>query len=225
MIQGHRISVVIPCYNEEEGIRRVLEAIPASVDDRIVVDNNSTNLAGEVARSLGARVIFEGRQGYGFAYRAGFPEAVGEIIATLDGDGSYPAEWIPILVEKLLQENLDFISGCRFPLENPRAMPWSNRIGNALLTAAMVLLFGRRIRDSQSGMWVFRRSLLRSLVLTSGGMPLSEEIKLEAIGRGFRFREIHIPYRVRIGEAKLRKWRDGWDNLRFLVRKRLERGS
>ena len=89
-----------------------------------------------------------------------------------------------------------------------------------LLTLAMVLLYGRRIKDSQSGMWIFHRSLLPSLVLTSGGMPLSEEIKIETILKGFRFREVPIPYRDRIGEAKLRKWKDGWDNLIFLVKKR-----
>ena len=220
MIRGLTISVVIPCYNEDEGIRRVLEALPASIDERIVVDNNSTNGAGEVARSLGAKVLFEGRQGYGFAYRAGLPAASGDIIATLDGDGSYPAEVIPSLVEKLIAENLDFISGCRFPLQDPGSMPWSNKIGNWLLTAATAVLYGRGIRDSQSGMWVFRRSLLESVALTSGGMPLSEEIKLEAIGKGFRFLEVHIPYRDRIGEAKLRKWRDGWENLMFLIKKR-----
>jgi hypothetical protein len=87
----------------------------------------------------------------------------------------------------------------------------------------MALVYGRRIRDSQSGMWIFRRSLLSSLVLSSGGMPLSEEIKIEALLKGFRFREVHIPYRDRIGEAKLRKWRDGWENLVFLMKKRWSR--
>jgi len=211
---------VIPCYNEDEGIRKVLESLPHEIDERIVVDNNSTNGAGEVARALGAKVLPEPRQGYGFAYRRGLPAATGDIIATLDGDGSYPAEVIPALVGELLSEHLDFISGCRFPLENPRAMPWSNQVGNFLLTAATALLYGKVIKDSQSGMWIFRRSLLESLRLESGGMPLSEEIKLEVIRRGFRFREVHIPYRERIGEAKLRKWRDGWENLAFLVRKR-----
>lgn len=211
---------MIPCYNEDEGIRKVLESLPHEIDERIVVDNNSTNGAGEVARALGAKVLPEPRQGYGFAYRRGLPAATGDIIATLDGDGSYPAEVIPALVGELLSEHLDFISGCRFPLENPRAMPWSNQVGNFVLTAATALLYGKGIKDSQSGMWIFRRSVLESLRLESGGMPLSEEIKLEVIRRGFRFREVHIPYRERIGEAKLRKWRDGWENLAFLVRKR-----
>jgi hypothetical protein len=86
-----------------------------------------------------------------------------------------------------------------------------------------LLLFQKPIRDSQSGMWVFRRPLLERLRLTSDGMALSEEIKLEAILRGARFGEEHIDYGVREGEVKLQKWRDGWSNLTFLVQKRLGR--
>jgi glycosyltransferase involved in cell wall biosynthesis len=221
VIHGQKVSVVIPCYNEQDGIRHVLETLPPSVDERIVVDNNSTDSTGEVARSMGAKVVFEARPGYGSAYKAGLPAATGDIIATLDGDGSYPADWIPTLVENLVTGQLDFISGCRFPLADSKAMPISNKLGNLLLTAVMVVLFGRRIRDSQSGMWIFRRSLLQNLVLTSDGMPLSEEIKIEALLKGYKFREVHIPYRVRVGDVKLRKWRDGWQNLRFLVGKRM----
>jgi hypothetical protein len=69
-------------------------------------------------------------------------------------------------------------------------------------------------------MWIFRRSILPRLRLTSDGMALSEEIKLEVLMQGLRFREIHIPYHERIGDVKLRKWKDGWHNLSFLVKKR-----
>ena len=89
------------------------------------------------------------------------------------------------------------------------------------LTLTAMLLFFRPIRDSQSGMWVFRRAILDRLRVTSDGMPFSQEIKLEAILRGFRFGESHIAYGARIGEVKLQKWRDGWLNLSFLFRKRL----
>src|SRR6185436_14107809 len=85
MHRGLKISVVIPCYNEEEGIQTVIHAMPAYVDEIVVVDNNSTDRTSEVARSLGAVVVFQGRKGYGAAYQAGLPAATGDIIATLDG--------------------------------------------------------------------------------------------------------------------------------------------
>jgi glycosyltransferase involved in cell wall biosynthesis len=216
------ISLVIPCYNEEQGIRQVLSRVPATVDEVVVVDNASTDRTAEVAAALGARVVRESRRGYGAAYKAGLPAARGDIVVTLDGDGSYPPEEIPRLVDVLLERGWDFLSACRFPLADPRAMPWTNRLGNQVLTWATALLFRQPIRDSQSGMWVFRRSLLGQLRLTSDGMSLSEEIKLETLLRGFRFGEAYVRYGLREGDVKLRKWRDGWSNLAFLVRKRLE---
>jgi hypothetical protein len=99
-------------------------------------------------------------------------------------------------------------------------MGFTNRLGNWILTAATALLFFKPIRDSQSGMWVFKRASLARLELTSYGMAFSEEIKLEALLKGLRFGEEHIPYGTRLGEIKLRKWRDGFENLAFLVRKR-----
>ena len=221
MHRGLKISVVIPCYNEEDGIRSVIESMPSYVDEIVVVDNNSTDRTGEIARSLGAVVVFQPVKGYGAAYQAGLPAATGDVIATLDGDGTYPADEISILVDALEDRKLDFISGARFPLRNGDAMNFSNKVGNMVLTLTTMLLWFRPLRDSQSGMWVFRRSVLPKLRLTSNGMPLSEEIKIEAIEKlGRRFAEVGIDYRPRIGEVKLQKWRDGWLNLSFLFRKR-----
>jgi len=222
MHRGLKISVVIPCYNEEDGIRSVIESMPSYVDEIVVVDNNSTDRTGEISRGLGAVVVFQPVKGYGAAYQAGLPAATGDVIATLDGDGTYPADEISILVDALEDRKLDFISGARFPLRNGDAMNFSNKIGNMVLTLTTMLLWFRPLRDSQSGMWVFRRSVLPKLRLTSNGMPLSEEIKIEAIEKlGRRFAEVGIDYRPRIGEVKLQKWRDGWLNLSFLFRKRL----
>jgi glycosyltransferase involved in cell wall biosynthesis len=224
MHRGLKISVVIPCYNEEQGIRHVLESIPGYVDEVVVVDNASTDRTAEIARSLGARVVYQGVRGYGAAYKAGLPAATGDVIATLDGDGTYPPEAIEGLVDHLEDEKLDFISASRFPLKDGSAMDPMNKLGNWILTAATLLLFFRPIRDSQSGMWVFRRKILPLLRLHSDGMALSEEIKIEAIRNpGVRFGEKHIDYRPRIGDVKLRKWRDGFDNLWFLVRMRFAR--
>jgi glycosyltransferase involved in cell wall biosynthesis len=216
-----RLSLVIPCYNEEGGVRQVLGRVPAAIDEVIVVDNASTDRTAEVARSLGARVVPESRRGYGAAYKAGLAAATGDIVTTLDGDGSYPPEHIPGLVDTLLDRGWDFLSASRFPLADPAAMPFSNQVGNWVLTAATTVLFLKPIRDSQSGMWVFRRDLLPQLRLTSDGMAFSEEIKLEVLLRGFKFGEAHVPYGMREGEVKLQKWRDGYENLSFLVRKRL----
>jgi glycosyltransferase involved in cell wall biosynthesis len=223
MHRNLRLSLVIPCYNEEGGVRQVLSRVPREVDEVIVVDNASTDRTAEVAAALGARVVREGRRGYGAAYKAGLGAVTGDIVGTLDGDGSYPPEHVPRLVDVLLDRGWDFLSACRFPLADPHAMSWTNQLGNWILTRATGMLFRQPILDSQSGMWVFRRALLEKLRLTSDGMAFSEEIKLEAVLRGFRFGEEHVPYGLREGEVKLQKWRDGWANLTFLVRKRMDR--
>ena len=224
MHRNLKISVVIPCYNEEDGVREVIGRMPPAVDEVVVVDNNCTDRTAEVARSLGARVVAERVPGYGAAYKAGLRAATGDLVVTLDGDGTYPPEEIPRLVDTLVEKRWDFLSACRFPLSDKRAMGFSNRIGNWVLTSAAAVLFFKPIRDSQSGMWVFRRAVLERVRLTSDGMAFSEEIKLEALLRGFRFGEAHIPYGVRVGEVKLQKWRDGLANLWFLVRKRFVPG-
>lgn len=214
------LSVVIPCYNEENGVREVIGRMPPCIDEIVVVDNNCTDRTAEVATSLGARVVFEKTSGYGAAYKAGMAAATGDVIIALDGDGTYPPEEIGRLVDHLIERPLDFVSASRFPLSDPRAMSFTSRLGNSVLTITTNLLFFHPLQDSQSGMWVFRRALLQRFKLTADGMPFSQEIKLEALLRGARFDEVHIPYGVRIGDVKLQKWRDGWLNLTFLVQKR-----
>ena len=224
MYKGYTISVVIPCFNEEQGIAHVLQNMPDYVDETIVVDNNSTDDTAEVARALGARVIHEGRKGYGSAYQAGLPAATGDIIATVDGDGTYPSASIATLVDALLDGDLDFISASRFPLQDPRAMRRRNWLGNMILTWTTRVLFLNWIADSQSGMWVFRRSCLRWVRPCQTGMAFSEEIKLEALrAPQVRFGERPIAYHERIGETKLFTWRDGFRNLAFLFAYRLGR--
>ncbi len=224
MYRGLTISVVIPCFNEEQGLRYVLEHMPEYVDEVVVVDNNSTDDTARIAVEGGARVIFERRKGYGCAYQAGLPVASGEIIATVDGDGTYPSHAIAVIVDEMIARRLDFVSASRFPLRNPRAMRRRNQLGNAILTYAFRLLYLRWVADSQSGMWVFRRACLEQIRATHPGMAFSEEIKLEALqARGLRFGEVHIDYHERIGETKLFTWRDGWLNLLFLFERRLGR--
>lgn len=222
MYRGKSVSVVIPCYNEEEGIRVVLDRMPGYVDEVIVVDNNCTDRTAAVAAAFGARVVTEQRKGYGYAYHGGFPHAWGDIIATIDGDGTYPATEIARLIDYLDTNGVDFVSASRFPLDRPDAMHRRNQIGNHILTWVTRLLYRITIADSQSGMWVFRRRCLAVLHLAEGGMAFSEEIKLEAIAApGIHFAETHISYAPRIGRTKLFTFRDGVGNLLYLVRRRL----
>jgi glycosyltransferase involved in cell wall biosynthesis len=215
------ITVVIPCLNEEKGIVEVLGRMPSFVDEVIVVDNNSTDRTAEMARELGARVLHEEVRGYGRAYKTGLLQSKGDIIVTLDGDHSYPPDAISYLLEAFLHSEVRFLSASRFPLKNRKAMSFKHWLGNKLLSFAMSVLYFRWVRDSQSGMWVFERSSLDEMRLVSDGMAFSEEIKIEAITRkGIGFKEIYIDYSTRMGEIKLRPWKDGFRNLYFLIRKR-----
>ena len=224
MFKNRTVSVIIPCLNEEQAIAEVLKAVPKVVDEVIVVDNNSTDRTAEVARSFGAKVVREDIRGYGRAYKKGFAMATGDIIVTLDGDHSYPVDGISYLLEAYDHLGVQFLSASRFPIVDGNAMSFKHYIGNFVLTATMSVLFLKRVRDSQSGMWVFARKALEKMKLESDGMPFSEEIKVEALlNREIGFREIPINYTSRIGEMKLRPWRDGWANLVCLFKKRFFR--
>jgi glycosyltransferase involved in cell wall biosynthesis len=221
MYKNRRITVVIPCLNEEKGIVEVLSRMPSFVDEIIVVDNNSTDKTAERARMYGAHVFHEEVRGYGRAYKTGLLQAQGDIIVTLDGDHSYPPDAISYLLEAFLHSKVRFLSASRFPLKNKNAMSFKHWCGNKLLSLAMSILYFRWVRDSQSGMWVFERASLQDMHLVSDGMAFSEEIKIEAIIRKkIGFKEIYIDYSNRLGEIKLQPWRDGFRNLRFLLRKR-----
>jgi len=224
MYKGLKITVITPCLNEEQGIEKVLANMPSFVDEAIVVDNGSTDRTSEVARSYGAMVIREEVRGYGRSYKRGFAHATGDVIVTLDGDHSYPVDAISYLLEAFLHLEVDFLNASRFPVRDPRAMSLKHKIGNLILSLAMSVLFFRWVRDSQSGMWVFRRSILDHMNLKSDGMAFSEEIKVEAIRHPkIRFGEISILYYSRLGEMKLNPWRDGIANLWFLIEKRFSR--
>ena len=221
MYKGQRITVIIPCLNEEQGIELVLKRMPEFVDEVIVVDNGSTDRTSEVAESFGAKVIRETVRGYGRSYKAGFAWASGDILVTLDGDHSYPPDAISYLLEAFLHLEVDFLNASRFPVRDLHAMSFKHKLGNLILSLAMSILYFRWVRDSQSGMWVFRRAILKDMKLVSDGMAFSEEIKIEALkSRRVRFAEISIIYTSRLGEIKLNPWRDGFYNLWFLLKKR-----
>lgn len=224
MYKSNSITVIIPCLNEEQGIERVLSRMPDFVDQIIVVDNGSTDGTSDVAQTFGAQVIREPVRGYGRSYKKGFSCATSDLIITLDGDHSYPPDAISYLLEAFLHLEVDFLNACRFPVRDHHAMSFKHKFGNWVLSLVMSILFFRWVRDSQSGMWVFRRSILKGMILEADGMAFSEEIKIEALRNPkVRFAELSIMYSSRLGEIKLNPWRDGFYNLGFLIKKRFGR--
>src|SRR4026207_1328119 len=141
MYKNLRVTIVIPCLNEEQGIQKVLDEVPSFVDEIIVVDNGSTDRTAEIARKMGARVVSELHRGYGRAYKKGFSQATGDIIITLDGDHSYPVDALSYLIEAFMQSRVDFLSASRFPLLSKESMHWKNNIGNRILSFTMSILF------------------------------------------------------------------------------------
>jgi dolichol-phosphate hexosyltransferase len=238
-----RATLVVPTLNESESIGHVLRTFRSAAEEAnttffrsspldwevVVVDGASDDGTAGVAGAEGARVIVERRKGYGRAYKTGFAAAHGEVIATADGDGTYPVEMIPTLVRRVLDKRLDFLTGNRMAYIDRRAMTTEHRIGNRALNLFLGVAFHRYIRelpggtlaDSQSGFWIFRREILDRVHLGEEGMAFSEEVKIEAILRGLRIEEVPIPYGERWGRPKLSSWRDGYKNFMFLARKRL----
>src|SRR5579862_2092308 len=219
-----RLSFVVPALNEAVNLPGLVDGIPwAALHERgwsselIIVDNASTDGTPDVARGLGARVVSQPKRGYGNAYHAGIPAASGEIIVTGDADLTYPFDAVPGLVDYLERHQLDFLNTNRLGRRNRAAMKRSHALGNHVLSVVSRGLFSSPFRDSQSGMWVFRRWIWPKLDVRSTGMGFSQEIKHEAHVRGLRCGECDIEYRPRGGEVKLNARKDGIDNLKQLI--------
>jgi len=226
------ITILIPALNEKDGIAKTIHSIPKSELEKIgynvqilVVDNGSNDGTAELARKAGAEVVFEPRRGYGRAFKAGFAHAKGDIIVTTDADLTYPVEDIPRLLKIFMKENLDFLTTNRFALLEKGAMSFRNKLGNKVLSLAVRFLFQLNLRDPESGMWVFKRSLLDKLKLSSDIWPFSHEIKLEACYfNKHRWKEVPISYRPRVGNTKLLSgWKVGFTDLFHIIKKRFSR--
>ena len=222
------VTVILPTRNEEEAIEPTIDSIPTGWCKKLeilIVDGNSIDKTRELALSKGARVHLEDRRGYGRAYRTGFDIASHDIIVTMDADCTYPAELVPKLVKKLVDEDLQFITCDRLSLAEDGSMSGLHGFGNWALSFTARLLFGYGIKDSQSGMWVFRKSVFDNHKMrpTNDGMPLSEEIKILArkhLGKSNAI-EVSVPYRPRVGDAEIHTLGDGWKNFKFLFAKRV----
>lgn len=221
MLFGKKISLVLPCHNEEAGLRTILATCPKYIDEIVVVDNASTDNTAKVSREFGVEPLYEARKGYGAAYQTGLAAATGDMIATMDADNTYPLSDIEPMVKKLLEEGLDFVSGCRFPLKSRGSMIFLSRFGNAVTTKLSQILFNVPYVDFHTGMWVFKRSILGQIISADPGMAFSLELKLNAWKNpALRCGEYHIDYAERIGTSKYDRLADSFKCLAFVWRYR-----
>ncbi|HUR61844.1 MAG TPA: glycosyltransferase family 2 protein [Candidatus Thermoplasmatota archaeon] len=228
-----KVTILIPTLNEEKGIGPTLDTIDRKAFEALgwelevlVVDGASKDRTREEAQARGATILVEPRRGYGRAYKEGFKAATGDVIITGDADGTYPFERAHEFAQMLLHQDLDFINCDRYGRLEKGAMSPKHLLGNWVLSTTARILFSVRLRDSQSGMWIIRRSALAKVQYEdlSNGMAFSQEIKIEFLkGPGLRFAEVPSSLRPRIGKPVLSSWRDGWGNLKGLYAMRVER--
>ncbi len=227
-----KISIVIPAINEERGIGKTIDAVNKDYFNNkhwdleiILVDGNSKDKTRDIAASKGATVLLEKRKGYGRAYKTGLAHATGDVIVTGDADATYPFHLIHEYIEMLFDQHLDFLTTDRFAALKHGSMSLKHRFGNLTLAWALCILFFVNIRDSQSGMWIFKRDALKKiqpLENFNDGMPFSEEIKIEMFtNKHIKAKEIPSTLSAREGQVKLESFKDGIKNLRFLFVKRV----
>lgn len=227
MINGKRITIVVPCKNESAIITGFIKRVPLYVDEILIVDNNSTDGTAVLAKRAGARVIPEPRAvagiGYGFAHQTGIRKATGDYIVAMDGDDTYPVKRIAAIIKRMERKHIDFMSCNRLPLKNKHAISKTRQLGIRILNTIVWMLYGYPIQDILSGMWVAKRSTLLSLRVTSGDWNFSPEVKLNALSsQSIRFDEYHIDHFVRAKEpSKQQIWKTGMTHMLFIIQKRI----
>ncbi len=228
-----KVTVILPTINEEQGVGKTIDSINRDYFKKknweleiMIVDGDSKDKTQEIAKSKGAKVVVEKRKGYGRAYKTGMPKATGDILVTGDADATYPFERIHTYVQQLIDEDLDFITTDRFAELKHGSMSVKHYFGNSILAYTLKILYFANIRDSQSGMWIFKKSALekiKPLEEFDDGMPFSEEIKIEMFkSKKVKAKEIPSALYARVGDIKLESFSDGWRNLKFLIFNRVK---
>ena len=217
----YKIAVLLPCYNEEAAIAKVVGDFRAALPDAtvFVFDNNSTDNTVAVARAAGAEVYPVKHQGKGFVVRRMFTDVEADVYVLADGDATYDAASAQRMIERLLAERLDMVVGTRVHREQA-AYRAGHRTGNKLLTGFVAMVFGPTFNDMLSGYRVFSRRFVKSFPVLSGGFEIETELTVHALELGLAVEEIETPYYARPegSTSKLNTWRDGFRILRTIVK-------
>ena len=208
-----RIAVIIPCYNEEAAIARVVSDFKAALPraDVYVYDNCSKDKTADVARAAGAIVRTEMRRGKGNVVRRMFADIEADIYVLVDGDDTYDATTAPVLLQKLVENGLDMVSGRRLAVGGS-AYRAGHVIGNRLLTGLTKIMFTLEVIDLLTGYRVMSRRFVKSFPVTAGGFSIETELTVHAGRLLMPVAEVNTPYKERSqgSVSKLNTWRDGF---------------
>ncbi|MEP7200379.1 MAG: glycosyltransferase family 2 protein [Chloroflexota bacterium] len=214
------LTVIIPAFNEERGIRHIVERVLAVREpleqigvalEFIVVDDGSRDqTTAQVAQFPDVRLIKHVvNRGYGAAIKTGFRQATGDYLAFLDADGTYPPESLPEMCRVALQQRADLVIGSRMSGAQSE-MPVTRRIGNLAFASLLSLIGNVTVRDTASGMRVLRRDVLPSLYPLPDGLQFTPAMSTRAIHENLKIVEVPIAYAERVGRSKLSVVRDGF---------------
>jgi glycosyltransferase involved in cell wall biosynthesis len=214
---GQRLAVLVPCFNEEATIAKVVADFCAALPEAAiyVYDNNSADRTVDVARAAGALVRGEMHQGKGNVVRRMFADVDADIYVLVDGDATYDAASARTMIARLVEERLDMVVGARVDQEEAAYRP-GHRTGNRLLTRFFALAFHAPFSDILSGYRVFSRRFVKSFPVLSRGFEIETELSVHALELELAVAEIPTPYYARPegSISKLSTWRDG---LRILL--------
>ncbi len=216
-----RVAVLVPCYNEEVSIAKVVGDFRAVLPNATVYvyDNNSSGRTAQVAASAGAVVRHEPRQGKGRVVRRMFTDVDADIYVLVDGDATYDAPSAPAMIERLLHDRLDMVVAVRVDREEAAYRP-GHRLGNRLLTGSVAHIFGNTFTDMLSGYRVFTRRFVKSFPVLSGGFEIETELTIHALELELPVGEVRTPYysRPEGSASKLSTWSDGYRILRTILK-------
>ena len=197
------LTIVIPTLNEAEAIGHVIDELRAlGYTNLLVVDGRSTDGTPEVAKRKGARVIFQEGAGKADAIRTAVRHVRTPYVLVMDGDLTYDPSFIRAMLELAKQTGAGEVIGAR--LWGRENIPLLNRLGNWLITMAFNILFGTKLRDVCSGMWLARTEALKKMPYESKGFSIEVEVVASVISASGRVLELPIRYRPRLGRAKLK---------------------
>lgn len=219
-----KIAVLIPCYNEELTIEKVIKDFKKELPnaDIYVYDNNSKDKTFEIAKNAGAIVRKENRQGKGNVVRTMFREIDADIYVMVDGDDTYPAEFVHKLIEPVKNGEADMVIGDRLSNGTYQKQIKKNfhEFGNNLVRNSINLLFNNKLKDIMTGYRVFNKMFVKNMPVMSPKFELETEMTLFALDKKFRIKEIPIVFRERPegSESKINTFSDGFKVMKTIIK-------